>query len=154
MGGFAHLMMPEMWTGAEGCSTYPVMRTDFFLACGFAICTHEAGILFESDIEVLDLKRVKCFMRLKCGWRRCFRYVYKIQWPSTSRPFQTLCIIRSNLHDSSYAAHRHRRLTCFTFVSLHVRVSHLAGSQPAFMQSAMYFGAETVSSLSICCWSQ
>ena len=87
------------------------------------------------------------FHAIEIWMETLFRYVYKIQWPSTGRPFQTLCIIRSNLHESSYAAHRHRRLACFTFVSLHVRVSHLAVSQPAFMQSARYFGAETVSSM-------
>ena len=131
---YAHLVMPEMWIGVEGCLTYPVMRTDFFLDCGFAICTHEAGNLFKSDNEVLDLKRAKRFMRLKCGWRRflgtCTRY-------NSRGRVEPLFIIRSNLHQSSYAAHRHRRLTCFTFVSLHARVSHLAVSQPVFMQSAI-----------------
>ena len=53
--------MPGLWTGVEGCLTYPVIRTVFFLDCGFAICTHQAGNAFKSDKWLIShVRKVSC----------------------------------------------------------------------------------------------
>ena len=46
--------------GVDGCLTYPVTKTFFFLDCEFAICTHQTRHVFGSDeCLILDVKNVR-----------------------------------------------------------------------------------------------
>ncbi len=47
--GVRTMRMPGLWIGVEGCSTYPVIRTVFFLDCESGICTHRARNVFRSE---------------------------------------------------------------------------------------------------------